>query len=577
MDPLFHGLCVLGANSERIRTMMNAHILSAFSLSFLVLLLQSVLIVSFTTSNQELRLRLNAIKMLRPLAAAKGGKSSSDTLEKFSVPSFRGSNAKLRKKLKNDNKPGIWDSVKSTIYDTVDGVVSISEKLRAGDEEPGLQEGYSIRELESSITGKKVSPGQKLMKGYRSPSVSVLQTSPQNQESAFDAFKASIYGTIDTLGSFTTDKNANEEILDSLKPLAQSSSAPSEVQEALPDLQSKNSIKRIIAEMKVKKWEEQERRRKVAIEREETIRKFKESVYKVGDSINWSAETLAAAPSKISYAAEETGKLASQVKSSVESFPGAIGKFSKTLSSIPGQIKIKSDQIQDSFKTNVEKTQKTIQDVQAFPSKVQKSISDTHKIATATKEVLDAATTNVKVFIGLEKPKPKPPKTPPPAPPTAKDIGLKVAGSLVTGTAKATLSITKGVASATWSVAKSAVETATKKTEPKVPVTKQKSTNKDISDLAPAGQSTNTSGIAKMQTQDTDTSEKPSDAKLKEDSGSLENAMDIEVEEALKQAQSAINFADAESDVLVPDSPKSDKTKDKVEDEKLKDGDEDKA
>jgi hypothetical protein len=66
-----------------------------------------------------------------------------------------------------------------------------------------------------------------------------------------------------------------------------------------------------------------------------------------------------------------------------------------------------------------------------------------------TREGVEETITNVKVFVGAEKKgRPAPPKLPPPPPATAQELALKVAGGVITGTAKAAWWATVGVGNA---------------------------------------------------------------------------------------------------------------------------------
>jgi hypothetical protein len=261
------------------------------------------------------------------------------------------------------------------------------------------------------------------------------------------------------------------------------------------------------------------------------------------------------------------------VKKSVDEIPGRVDNVVQTVASIPDQVRTKSEEVQASFRTGVENTQKTIQEIQAIPSKIENSIKNTQEKAKATKKAFDETTTKVKVFAGLEKPKPKPPKTPPPPPPTAKDVGLKVAGSVVSGTAKAAWWVSKGVAGVAWNGVTAAYKNATEKKEEKgtspakatkapevgvkvveppksEPATKLSSATKgtadqqkDTQESVETKKSSRASGEVKSEMAKDERSKSASASAT----GSDTSDVDKEVEEALRQAETALNFADEES------------------------------
>lgn len=431
---------------------------------------------------------------LDPLAASKGD----EQIEKFQVASSRGSDAVETKKIRS-GKPSGWDSIKGAIYGTVDGVGSLSKKLAAGSGDSGVESGYSS--IERNVLNEKgnSSPGQRLMNEYRARSTPAptTPTKSESSQSTFDAIKETVYGGMDVASQvFSNEKVGNDESLRSFKPLAQSTlSSSSEVRGALPDLQSSNPITRKIAEAKIKNWEEKDRKRQRALEREEAARKFKETVYQLGDVVVASAESLASVPDQVTKVADETTVIAKKVKKTADEIPVKVDKVVNTVTSIP-------DQVQDSVKTTVESTKQVIDDVRAIPTKVENSVKetqqkvkDTQQKVKETQEKVNDAVTSVKVLFGLEKPVPKPPKTAPPPQPTLGDLGKRLAGDtvkgVVTGTAKVAWWAGKGVATTAWNEVQSAVE-------------------KSRGEAAPA----------------------------------KTNEVDEEVQEALKLAQSALEFAD---------------------------------
>lgn len=442
---------------------------------------------------------------------AAASSEDNEQIEKFQIASSRGSGAVQKQKIQKQSS--VWDSFKNAIYGTVDGVGSLSEKLAVGSGDSGVVEGgYSSIERTVLNQNSNLSPGQRLMNEYKARSQATpVETAPsQGQASAFDAFKETVYGGVDAASQvFSNEKDESQELLRSFKPLVQSTLSSSEVQGALPDLQSNNPITRRIAETKIKNWEEKERKRQRALEREEAARKFKASVYQFGDVVVASAETLAAVPEQVAKAADETQVIAKNVKKSVDEIPGKVEQVVTTVTSIPVQVKEKSDQVQDSVKTTVETTKQAIDEVKAIPTKIENSVKDTQQKVNAAVTAVDEAATSVKVLVGIEKPIPKPPKQPPPPPPTPSEVGMKIAGSVVTGVATGTAKLAwwagKGVATSAWNGVQSAYENAAGKG--KAPLEEPRKTT-------PAKPTSNTKEV------------------------------DDEVQEALDLAQSALEFAD---------------------------------
>jgi len=429
----------------------------------------------------------------------------------------------------SNSQPSGWDNLKSVVYGSADIVGSLTEKIKGGSQESDVQGGYSS--VERSIFDS-ASPGQRLMNEYRarsfssssssaqSPSSFVkVKTEPAPTRSAFDTFKGAVYGSVDAASQVLSgDSNDNKERLESFKPLVQPTLSSPEIQQNLQNLDSNNIIKRKIAEGKIKNWEEEEKKRQRTLEREEAARKFKESVYQVGDAVVATAEALSTIPSKLSKAAEGTARVATQIQNEVEKVPTKVDTVVSSVASIP--VKVES-----TVKTTVEATTKTAKDVASIPTKIKTSVKETQQKVNAAVETVDEVTTKLKVMAGLEKPVPKPPKTPPPPPPTAAEIARKIAGDVVKGAAV-------GTAKATWWVGKSAAVAAWNGVQ---------AATGNVKNEVQLGPSTNRS--TPMVTESS--ASKASDATTP---SPTDSDVDKEVQEALRLAQSAIDFADKDAE-----------------------------
>mgnify|MGYP000027919592 CR=1 FL=1 len=480
------------------------------------------------------------------LESDKKASGATENLETpFSVSSSRGSKT-IRKWNISAGKQTVWDSFKASVYGVVDDAGSITDILAAKGQEPGVEGGYSTieKKILSTASSNRASlsassPGQRLMDEYRarsSSSVPEQQQASGSQGSSFDAWKSTVYATVDaasrafsTVSSFDDNQKNSFQ---SFKTVVQSTLSSSEIQEALPDLQSPNLIKRKLAESKIKNWEEKERKRERERRREEVARKFKESVYEVGDGAVWCAERLATLPAKVSYAAEGTGNLAKKVRESVDKVDGVVA----TVASLPGQV-------QSSVRIGLQSTKTAIEEVKELPIKVEKTMKETQKMVENAVATVDDVATSVKVRLELEKPKPSPPKAPPPSPPTAGEVGLKIAGSVAkgvsTGTAKFVWWVGKGAAVTAWNgVQKAFTENVASENREKSPSRAGTKPGKDVPNSPGAGANIisevkEDENIATPMTSDED--------------------VDKEVQEALLLAQSALDFADKSGPQSQPD------------------------
>jgi len=159
------------------------------------------------------------------------------------------------------------------------------------------------------------------------------------------------------------------------------------------DLISSNPLKRLKAEQKVLEQEAFLR----AKQRNENVRARKEDAYKVVDAL----------------------------QATVDAIPDAFDQTEKAVKEVAKQVK-------------------------SIPRRVD-------RVVMKTKESIRETVTNVKVFLRLEKPKPKPPKLPPPKPKTGKEIAFKLAGGVAKGVGSVAWWATKETASLAWKGAQSAM------------------------------------------------------------------------------------------------------------------------
>lgn len=349
-----------------------------------------------------------------------------------------------------------WDDLKRAIYSGVDSVGDISSKISGGGEKSpnGVSDGYSS--FEQSIKKKGPAPGSKLMQEYEARASALgidkaISSSPVSKEksrTSFDSFKENLYSASDAFGSLSAEPATPLKRLERNIPYKESLAQELGVaSEKVEDLLSDNPVKRFQAQQEIREREARQR----AEARNERIRAKKEDLYKIVDAMQAAVDTF---PDTI----EKTEESIKKTIEGVKGVPKKVEKVVEEVKSIPLSVKAKAEQTKQTVEVAIEKTKKVVDDVVDIPNKVTRKVKDTAQAAVDTTESIKDGVTNVRVFLRLEKPKPKPPKMPPPKTKTARDIALQVAGSAASGAGKVTWWATKSVASAAWNGAQSAIE-----------------------------------------------------------------------------------------------------------------------
>ena len=341
----------------------------------------------------------------------------------------------------NGNKMNPWKAFKRTLYGTVDAVRSVRRRTGKDTSPARPVDGYSSTIEKTVLKSPSSSSGERLMKEYQER---VLETTTEKSTDLFDTVKGSIYITLDGISSIfkpEETKPASPLKSETFKPVVKPTLASSpQVKDALPDLKSNSPGKRWLAELKIRNWEEEQRRRKRELERQQASEKFKEAVYSFGDAALLFVKLLADLPARLSETAEATMEWFSTV-------PVALENTVTTITSIPDKVNTNVEQVQAKVETSIETTKKVVEDVQTLPTKIQETVKD-------TKRNVDETITNVKILVGAEEKKPVPPQVPPPKPRTAEELAWDLAGGAATVTGKAAWFVSVGAAKLSFAGAK---------------------------------------------------------------------------------------------------------------------------
>jgi hypothetical protein len=303
------------------------------------------------------------------------------------------------------------------------------------------------------------SPGERLMKEYRQrlPPLQVVQP----EDSPFDSFKESIYSAADVLFRDTKPKlQRPPSAIQSFKASVQPNIAASvQVREALPQLNSRNPLRRWRAERTIQQWERQQRRREEALEREQQIQAIKETVYAVVDTVQAGATLVVETPQTVAKVATATQAAAVSFVEWAASVPATIQSTADAVVALPGKVNQAVVEVQESVENTVQSTQKFIADVAAIPQTVADTIEGTQRSVENTVKAVDNAVTTAKIWTGLEKPPPPPPKDP-----TLSELAWDIAGGVTMTSAKIVWLLGKSAVQLSWRGAQAVVAASTKET-----------------------------------------------------------------------------------------------------------------
>lgn len=293
-----------------------------------------------------------------------------------------------------------------------------------------------------------VPPGQRLMQEYkeRGPTLKVVQP----EESFFDSFKESVYSAADSMAAPKQPAQSTPSPLEGVqdfKPYTQPTIlASSTIRDSLPQVQSSNPFKRFFAERKIRRWEDAQRKRDEALDREAQIQAMKDTVYAVVDTVQAGAEIAAQTPEKMAETASAAKNAAYSVLDWAKTVPDLAASATDALVSIPKQLQNTASGVQQTVESTAQSTVKTtknvVDGVVGIPQKVvqtvegtKQGIGNTVKAVENTVKSVDDTTTRFKVWTGLEKPKPKPPPPKPIKELTVTNLAWDIGAPIVQGTA----------------------------------------------------------------------------------------------------------------------------------------------
>jgi len=393
-----------------------------------------------------------------------------------------------------DTKNGApFDKVKEAVYTVGDGLGKINTPKQKTDK---VYDGYKGATKDRSPTQQILQTTLKKLKKPDTSAPPVKEFKPK--PSVFDSVKETIYGTADLVSKPKKSTKAKSPIQQiEFKPAtSKERSVPDSVIDSLPDLQSNNPLKRTAAELKIRNAEIKEKTKQTQQTIEGSVEAAKEAAYKTGEFFQTTASEIEKLPDKsqkfandvtaffeaipvffketvdifasipveaerrISETYERTVKVVEEVKAiptkvqtTTEKTANSVKQTVDGVKAIPTMVKTSTDNTVKTAKDTVDKTVQFVNDVKAFPSRVQQSVED--------------FSYNTKVLLGKEKPKPPPP---PPPPKDAGEIAGRIAGSVLKGVGDAAWWVTKGVAQLAWK----AVEAGVKKVQEQLNQQQQK-------------------------------------------------------------------------------------------------------
>lgn len=357
--------------------------------------------------------------------------------------------------------PG-WDGFKEAVYKGVDGLSSLPSALgQIGSKKDNnlnkVVGGYAEKEKELGATAAAPlrTPVEKLLKITEStedPSDKPL-IPPTNLEKA----KAFFWNSIDAARQAKKDKKSSSSntistTMGSFHPTVRARLISSDdFLAALEDLESPNPVVRLAAGRRIKKLAQTQQNQLAT----NPFTQLKTKVYQAADQIQATGQQIAALPSK-----------------AVETYEATVATTRKAVAQaqqVPSQVEAKVKAAQQSIDDTVQTTQKAVETVQKLPATIQTSIQTTKAdvqakvqatvdTANNVKNTVESVTTNTKVLLGLEKPKPKPPTTPPPEPWTAQRVAWKLLSVSANVAAQTGWWVGKNGAKLAWKVGSVAAE-----------------------------------------------------------------------------------------------------------------------
>ena len=367
-----------------------------------------------------------------------------------------------------------WDGFKTLIYDGVDVVTQKLpqeiQKVQHATQDGALQEEngeqimsgqHNVRPADlaasssrNPIVGSYKEREQEFLKSLKDAPAQRLTTQfkvPENvnsralareaddvliESTPFESFKSLMYKGFDAISSssetFTGGENGSASSkagtpsqlnrissnLQTREVQARLLASDDDFLQAMEGLHSDNPVSRLAAGYKVRQMIEEDglsnEKRMKAIEREEQVVALKSSIYQAGDALVDGVKALVELPPKIAETYQSTVIGTRKTIEVAQALP-------ETVQSQVDNAQQKVDEVQQTVKSRVETTKDMIEKTKQLPSQIKTKVQETNdsvkRTAQQTKDVIknigetaQELTTSSKVFLGLEKPVPRPPK-----------------------------------------------------------------------------------------------------------------------------------------------------------------------
>lgn len=490
-----------------------------------------------------------------------------------------------------------WDAAKEVVYAGVDGLANlnkipekITSPLKKGKTDDSDSENIAInsgvvggyadieRELGAVAIPKKVPrvAKPKTEEQWTTPVDRILASQNKNEimeplipPTGLENVKRVFWSGIDTVRSPEPKPSSAQNnpsysaaqtmsnTMESFQPAVRARMVASdEFLLALADMDSPNPVVRLAAGQRIKSLAKKEQA--ALREGPNPLTAVKQRFYQAVDTAQATKKTIQDLPRRVADTYQATVKTTNEAVRAAQQVPDNLEKQAKA--------------IQQSVGKAVDNTQKTVKNIQELPGRVQTSIQETNAgIQRRVKETQETAqrmsqtvqdvTTQSKVLLGLEKPKPRPPNTPPPEPLTAKQVAwkiLSVSGSLA---AETTWFIGKNGAKLAWKAGSLATSLGGEVLSAKVKEYQEEHKNepkavaraKKIPKSATPTKAEPLAAVKGPPKADVDAETKSpesiamTDLELKQKQQNQDmSALEMEIEEALRMADAAIQSAQAE-------------------------------
>jgi len=233
-------------------------------------------------------------------------------------------------------------------------------------------------------------PAIELRKQHQEPTLVLIPAPLQQDLSAFESFKESLYDSVDSLSNLMTSSAAETSPTEGatvskplLKPSIVALIEVKQAKEPVPDLASTNLLKRALAELAIGNRNAQ---RIVEPNKEGPFSSFKNGFYGLVDFLETFVQVVTTIPERVMEAADAAKVAAMASYKWAASVPLALEESVAFVTSLPMEVEKKVKETQQSFDDTVQVTQQSIdatvqatqlfiEEFQAIPETVQKSVT----------------------------------------------------------------------------------------------------------------------------------------------------------------------------------------------------------